>query len=599
MGIYLSSGLFQVWLSQGIVSISQLKSMTAACLVLSFGILVGSFLQMHLLNNLSNKKFKTILPHHMSILLGLGSLSWSGHQIHISGPLTNLVGCGVDPSLIPNPSEMLFLKVMALSDHDFAERYAFYGQAISKGFFKLVSLNSAIQGYGLTTTILSAHHIAVGGCFVLSGILFYLGGGAPKESFETFKNPRISSLVKSWHCALAVNLSVMSTVCLLISHSSLFIPVYPHLVTDFPTSFSIFCHHSWISSILIVGASSHLSIAVLSELFVSHQKTKQTSYHYLFKILSHRDILIGHLIWATIFIGLHSFGAYIHNDTLLSLGRLEGTFSDSSIQLKPVFAIHTGNQVQTYTPTYLKLDVYYSPNLESLTTLLGTSDFMVSHIHAFTIHTTVLILVKCVVNARSSRLVSDKALLGFRYPCDGPGRGGTCQISPWDHIYLALFWSYNSCSVIVFHLIWKMQSDVWTLRAKSTDSALYLTHITSGDFAMNSNSINGWLRNFLWSQAASVIQSYSSAITRYGLIFLISHYVWALSLMFIFSGRGYWQELIESLLWSHLKLGVVPFIQPRALSITQGRAVGLCHYMLGGIGCTWSFTLSRLVSLSS
>jgi photosystem I P700 chlorophyll a apoprotein A1 len=38
--------------------------------------------------------------------------------------------------------------------------------------------------------------------------------------------------------------------------------------------------------------------------------------------------------------------------------------------------------------------------------------------------------------------------------------------------------------------------------------------------------------------------------------------------MFLFSGRGYWQE-IESILWSHNKLKVAPAIQPRALSITQ------------------------------
>jgi photosystem I P700 chlorophyll a apoprotein A1 len=49
--------------------------------------------------------------------------------------------------------------------------------------------------------------------------------------------------------------------------------------------------------------------------------------------------------------------------------------------------------------------------------------------------------------------------------------------------------------------------------------------------------------------------------------------------MFLFSGRGYWQELIESILWSHNKLKA---IQPRALSITQGRAVGVAHYLLGG-----------------
>jgi photosystem I P700 chlorophyll a apoprotein A1 len=59
--------------------------------------------------------------------------------------------------------------------------------------------------------------------------------------------------------------------------------------------------------------------------------------------------------------------------------------------------------------------------------------------------------------------------------------------------------------------------------------------------------------------------------------------------MFLFSGRGYWQELIESIVWAHNKLKVAPAIQPRALSITQGRAVGLAHYLLGGIGTTWAF----------
>ena len=67
--------------------------------------------------------------------------------------------------------------------------------------------------------------------------------------------------------------------------------------------------------------------------------------------------------------------------------------------------------------------------------------------------------------------------------------------------------------------------------------------------------------------------------------------------MFLFSGRGYWQELIESIVWAHNKVKLGPAIQPRALSITQGRAAGLAHYLLGGIGTTWSFFLARIVSV--
>ena len=69
-----------------------------------------------------------------------------------------------------------------------------------------------------------------------------------------------------------------------------------------------------------------------------------------------------------------------------------------------------------------------------------------AHIHAFTIHVTVLILLKGVLFARSSRLIPDKANLGFRFPCDGPGRGGTCQVSAWDHVFLGLFWMVRPVS---------------------------------------------------------------------------------------------------------------------------------------------------------
>jgi photosystem I P700 chlorophyll a apoprotein A1 len=224
---------------------------------------------------------------------------------------------------------------------------------------------------------------------------------------------------------------------------------------------------------------------------------------------------------------------------------------------------------------------------------LGTADFMVHHIHAFTIHVTVLILLKGTLFARSSRLIPDKANLGFRFPCDGPGRGGTCQVSAWDHVFLGLFWMYNCISVVIFHFSWKMQSDVW---GTISDTGK-ITHITGGNFGLSSLAVNGWLRDFLWSQASQVIQSYGSATSAYGLIFLGAHFIWAFSLMFLFSGRGYWQELIESIVWAHNKLKLAPAIQPRALSITQGRAVGLAHYLLGGIGTTWSFFLARIISV--
>jgi photosystem I P700 chlorophyll a apoprotein A1 len=153
---------------------------------------------------------------------------------------------------------------------------------------------------------------------------------------------------------------------------------------------------------------------------------------------------------------------------------------------------------------------------------------------------------------------------------------------------------YNSISIVIFHFSWKMQSDIWG----TVSSSSKISHITAGNFASCSLTVNGWLRDFLWAQSSAVIQSYGSALSAYGIIFLGAHFIWAFSLMFLFSGRGYWQELIESLHWAHEKLKLGPSIAPRALSITQGRAVGLAHYLLGGIGTTWSFLLGRIIQCS-
>jgi Photosystem I psaA/psaB protein len=39
------------------------------------------------------------------------------------------------------------------------------------------------------------------------------------------------------------------------------------------------------------------------------------------RVLAHRHSVIVHLNWVSIFLGFHAFGMYIHNDTLLALGR--------------------------------------------------------------------------------------------------------------------------------------------------------------------------------------------------------------------------------------------------------------------------------------
>nr|ARW60638.1 photosystem I P700 apoprotein A1 [Polysiphonia sp.] len=615
-GIQITSGFFQLWRSSGITTEFELYITAIGGLLMSILMIFAGWFHYHKsapkLEWFQN--VESMMNHHLAGLLGLGCLSWSGHQIHIALPINKLLDSGVSPQEIPLPHEFMVNRSLM------SELYP----SFNKGILPFFTLNwneysdfltfkgglNPING-GLWLSDIAHHHLALSVLFLVAGHMYRTNWGighSMKEILEAHKGPFTGEghkglyeiLTTSWHAQLAINLAMMGSLSIIVAHHMYAMPPYPYIATDYATQLSLFTHHIWIGGFCIVGAGAHASIFMVRD-----YNPAQNYDNVLDRIIRHRDAIISHLNWLCIFLGFHSFGLYIHNDTMRALGRSQDMFSDTAIQLQPIFAqwiqnIHTlapsntsPNSLTTASYVFGGNTISIANKIAMMPIKLGTADFMVHHIHAFTIHVTVLILVKGFLFARNSRLIPDKSNLGFRFPCDGPGRGGTCQVSAWDHVFLGLFWMYNSLSIVLFHFSWKMQSDVWGNITKTGN----ISHITGGNFSQGAITINGWLRDFLWAQASQVIQSYGSALSAYGLIFLGAHFVWAFSLMFLFSGRGYWQELIESIVWAHNKVKVAPSIQPRALSITQGRAVGLAHYLLGGIGTTWAFFLARIISV--
>nr|YP_010951564.1 Photosystem I P700 chlorophyll a apoprotein A1 [Laurencia catarinensis]WMP12503.1 Photosystem I P700 chlorophyll a apoprotein A1 [Laurencia catarinensis] len=614
-GVQITSGFFQLWRSSGITTELELYATAIGGLSMSVLMVFAGWFHYHKsapkLEWFQN--VESMMNHHLAGLLGLGCLGWSGHQIHIALPINKLLDSGVSPQEIPLPHEFIVNRSLM------SELYP----SFSKGILPFFTLNwseysdfltfkgglNPING-GLWLSDIAHHHLALSVMFLVAGHMYRTNWGighSMKEILEAHKGPFTGEghkglyeiLTTSWHAQLAINLAMMGSLSIIVAHHMYAMPPYPYIATDYATQLSLFTHHMWIGGFCVVGAGAHASIFMVRD-----YNPAQNYDNVLDRVIRHRDAIISHLNWLCIFLGFHSFGLYIHNDTMRALGRSQDMFSDTGIQLQPIFAqwiqnIHTlapsntsPNSLATASYAFGGDTIAVANKIAMMPIKLGTADFMVHHIHAFTIHVTVLILVKGFLFARNSRLIPDKSNLGFRFPCDGPGRGGTCQVSAWDHVFLGLFWMYNSLSIVIFHFSWKMQSDIWG-SIKGTE----ISHIAGGNFAQSAITINGWLRDFLWAQASQVIQSYGSALSAYGLIFLGAHFVWAFSLMFLFSGRGYWQELIESIVWAHNKVKVAPSIQPRALSITQGRAVGLAHYLLGGIGTTWAFFLARIISL--
>jgi photosystem I P700 chlorophyll a apoprotein A1 len=615
-GIQITSGLFQIWRAAGFTNTFQLYCTAIGSLVAAGLMLFAGWFHYHKrapkLEWFQN--VESMLNHHLSGLFGLGSLAWAGHQIHVALPINKLLDAGVAPGDIPLPQEFI------LNSGLMAELYP----SFAKGLTPFWTLNwgqyadfltfkgglNPVTG-GLWLTDVAHHHLAIAVIFLIAGHQYRTNWGighSIKEILENHKGPFTGTghkgiyenLTTSWHAQLAVNLASVGSISIIVAHHMYAMPPYPYLATDYATALSIFTHHMWIGGFCIVGAAAHAAIFMVRDYDPVVNQNNVVD-----RILRHRDAIISHLNWVCIFLGFHSFGLYVHNDTMQALGRPQDMFSDTAIQLQPVFAqfvqnIHTlapgttaPNALEPVSYAFGGGVVALGGKIAMMPIALGTADFMIHHIHAFQIHVTALILLKGVLFARSSRLIPDKANLGFRFPCDGPGRGGTCQVSGWDHVYLGLFWMFNTISIAVYHFSWKMQSDVWgTIDPDGT-----ISHITGGNFAQSAVNINGWLRDYQWAQAAQVIQSYGTPLAAYGLLFLGAHFVWAFSLMFLFSGRGYWQELIESIVWAHNKLKVAPSVQPRALSIIQGRAVGVAHYLLGAIVTIWAFFEARIISV--
>ena len=86
-GIIITSGIFNIWRSSGRISSIHLKYACLASLIGTPSSLATSYFHSHISRiNIKTANYHTTY-HHYTLLFGLSSISWCGHQIHISTPL--------------------------------------------------------------------------------------------------------------------------------------------------------------------------------------------------------------------------------------------------------------------------------------------------------------------------------------------------------------------------------------------------------------------------------------------------------------------------------------------------------------------------------
>nr|BBD21694.1 photosystem I P700 chlorophyll a apoprotein A2 [Poropsis sp. ID1_4] len=615
-----TSGVYQWWYTIGCTSNQDLYQGAVFLLILSALFLFGGWLHLQPKFQPAFSWFKNAesrLNHHLAGLFGVSSLAWTGHLVHIAIPQSRGISVRWSNFLttLPHPQGLkpFFTGNWNLYSQNPDTKNHLFGTFDGAGDAILTFIGGFHpQTQSLWLTDIAHHHLAIGIIFIIAGHMYRTNfgiGHSLKEILEAHLAPSgrlgtghiglFDTVNNSLHFQLGLALASLGTICSLVAQHMYSLPAYAFLAQDFTTQAALYTHHQYIAGFIMCGAFAHGAIFFIRDYDPLFNKGNVLS-----RILDHKEIIISHLSWASLFLGFHTLGLYIHNDVMLAFGTPE-----KQILIEPLFAqwIQAAHGQSLYgfdaflsnyqSPAYSASQILWLPGwlsaindqTNSLFLIIGPGDFLVHHAIALGLHVTTLILVKGALDARGSKLMPDKKDFGYSFPCDGPGRGGTCDISAWDAFYLSVFWMLNTIGWVTFYWHWKHLS-IWQGNVNQ--------------FNESSTYLMGWLRDYLWLNSSQLINGYNpfgmNSLSVWAWMFLFGHLVYATGFMFLISWRGYWQELIETLTWAHERTPLANLVfwydKPVALSIVQARLVGLVHFTVGYILTYAAFVIASTSS---
>lgn len=601
------SGVYHWWYTIGMRTNNDLYNGAIFLLVLSAIMLFAGWLHLQPKFKPGLSWFKnneSRLNHHLSGLFGVSSLAWTGHLVHVAIPESRGQHVRWNNLLEVLPHPMGLTPFFTGKWFEYATNPDSLNHVFSTSDGAGTAILSFLGGFhpqtqSLWLTDMAHHHLAIGVIFIIAGHMYKTNWGIGhniKDILEAHKPPSgklgeghkglFNTINNSLHIQLGLALGSLGTITSLVAQHMYALPPYAFMSKSFTTEAALYTHHQYIAGFLMVGAFAHGAI-----FFIRDYNPEENKNNVLSRMLEHKEAIISHLSWVSLFLGFHTLGLYIHNDTMLAFGTPE-----KQILIEPVFAqwiqassgkalygfdilLSSSSNIASQAGANIWLPGWLeaiNDNKNSLFLTIGPGDFLVHHAIALGLHTTTLILVKGALDARGSKLMPDKKDFGYSFPCDGPGRGGTCDISAWDAFYLSVFWMLNTIGWVTFYWHWKHVT-IW--------------QGNPNQFNESSTYLMGWLRDYLWLNSSPLINGYNpygmNNLSVWSWMFLFGHLVWATGFMFLISWRGYWQELIETLAWAHERTPLANLIKwkdkPVALSIVQARLVGLAHFSIGYI----------------
>ena len=197
------------------------------------------------------------------------------------------------------------------------------------------------QTQSLWLTDIAHHHLAIAVVFIVAGHMYRTNfgiGHSMQEILDAHTPPAgglgaghkglFDTLNNSLHFQLGLALAAVGTICSLVAQHMYSLPPYAFLAQDFTTQAALYTHHQYIAGFILCGAFAHGAI-----FFIRDYDPEQNKGNVLARMLDHKEAIISHLSWVTLFLGFHTLGLYVHNDVVQAFGTPE-----KQILIEPVFA---------------------------------------------------------------------------------------------------------------------------------------------------------------------------------------------------------------------------------------------------------------------
>jgi photosystem I P700 chlorophyll a apoprotein A2 len=426
------SGLYHFWYTIGMRTNTDLYNGALFLVLLSSLLLFGGWLHLQpkFQPNLSwFKNNESRLNHHLSGLFGFSSVAWTGHLIHVAIPESRGIHIRWNNFLTSLPHPEGLAPFFKGSWSTYAENPDLSTHIFGTSEGAGTAILTFVGGFNPNTQALwlsdiAHHHLAIGVVFIFAGHMYRTNwyiGHTMKEILDAHRPPGgrlgaghrglYETITESLHMQLGLALACLGVACSLTAQHMYALPAYAYIAKDYVTQAALYTHHQYIAGFLMLGAFAHGAI-----FFIRDYDPEVNKDNVLARMLAHKEAIISHLSWVTLFLGFHTLGLYIHNDTVVAFGQPE-----KQILIEPLFAqwiqAASGKLVYGFdvllssndSPATIASSQVWLPGWteainsgkNSLFLTIGPGDFLVHHAIALALHTTTLILVKGALDARA------------------------------------------------------------------------------------------------------------------------------------------------------------------------------------------------------